>query len=216
MSRMIAPSMLAADFGALRSAVELVNRSQADWFHLDVMDGLFVPNLSYGMPIIEVIGKYASKPLDVHLMIVQPERYFEAFRALRAAVLSVHYEASTHLNRSLQKIRQLNMKSGLALNPHTPVSLLEDGIEEVDVLLLMSVNPGFGGQRFIENTYRKVEAARDLIDRRGLQTLIEVDGGVSAENAASLFGAGADVLVAGSAVFRSDDPVEAIARLKSV
>lgn len=212
---MIAASMLAADFAELKTAVELVNRSEADWFHLDVMDGVFVPNISYGIPVVRAIKKHARKPLDTHLMIVQPERYFDAFKEAGAAILTIHYEASTHLNRSLQRIAQLGMRAGVALNPHTPVSLLEDSIADVDVLLLMSVNPGFGGQRFIENTYAKIEKAKDLIRRKNAKTLIEVDGGVHAQRAAALFASGADILVAGTAVFRSADPARSIAELKN-
>ncbi|MEH0007307.1 MAG: ribulose-phosphate 3-epimerase [Flavobacteriales bacterium] len=215
MPRMIATSMLAADFAELKTAVELVNRSEADWFHLDVMDGVFVPNISYGIPVVQAIKKHAEKPLDTHLMIVQPERYFDAFKKAGAAILTIHYEASIHLNRSLQRIAQLGMRAGVALNPHTPVSLLADSIADVDVLLLMSVNPGFGGQRFIENTYAKIEKAKDLIRRKNAKTLIEVDGGVHAQHAAALFAAGADILVAGTAVFRSADPTRSIAELKN-
>ena len=215
MPRMIATSMLAADFAELKTTVELVNRSEADWFHLDVMDGVFVPNISYGIPVVQAIKKHARKPLDTHLMIVQPERYFDAFKKAGAAILTIHYEASTHLSRSLQRIAQLGMRAGVALNPHTPVSLLADSIADVDVLLLMSVNPGFGGQRFIENTYAKIEKAKDLILQKNAKTLIEVDGGVHAQQAAALFASGADILVAGTAVFRSADPVQAIAELKN-
>ena len=212
---MVAPSMLAADLAELKTAVEQVNRSEADWLHLDVMDGTFVPNISYGIPVVQAVKKHARKPLDTHLMIVQPERYFDAFKEAGAAILTIHYEASTHLNRSLQRIAQLGMRAGLALNPHTPVSLLEDSIADVDVLLIMSVNPGFGGQRFIENTYSKVEKAKNLILQKKAKTLIEVDGGVHAQHAAALFASGADILVAGTAVFQSADPVQAIAELKN-
>ncbi len=212
---MVAPSMLAADLAELKTAVEWVNRSEADWLHLDVMDGTFVPNISYGIPVVQAVKKHARKPLDTHLMIVQPERYFDAFKEAGAAILTIHYEASTHLNRSLQRIAQLGMRAGLALNPHTPVSLLEDSIADVDVLLIMSVNPGFGGQRFIENTYSKVEKAKNLILQKKAKTLIEVDGGVHAQHAAALFASGADILVAGTAVFQSADPVQAIAELKN-
>ena len=212
---MVAPSMLAADLAELKTAVEWVNRSEADWLHLDVMDGTFVPNISYGIPVVQAVKKHARKPLDTHLMIVQPERYFDAFKEAGAAILTIHYEASTHLNRSLQRIAQLGMRTGLALNPHTPVSLLEDSIADVDVLLIMSVNPGFGGQRFIENTYSKVEKAKNLILQKKAKTLIEVDGGVHAQHAAALFASGADILVAGTAVFQSADPVQAIAELKN-
>ncbi len=210
---LIAPSLLSADFANLQRDIEMVNRSAAHWFHIDVMDGVFVPNISYGMPVIEAIKKHAQKPLDVHLMIVQPERYVEEFKRCGADILTVHLEASTHLHRTLQAIRQAGMKTGVALNPHSPVHLLEEVITDVDVLLLMSVNPGFGGQQFIAQTYRKVAQARELITRAGAATLIEVDGGVNAANAPLLAQAGADVLVAGSFVFKSADPAQTIADL---
>lgn len=211
---LIAPSLLAADFGNLQNAVELVERSEADWHHLDIMDGLFVPNISYGMPVVKAIGEHASKLLDVHLMIVDPDRYIQSFADLGAGMLTVHYEACTHLHRTLQAIHDAGMKAGIALNPHTPVSHLEDILPMADLVLIMSVNPGFGGQSFIENTYRKVAACRKMIDDSGSATLIEVDGGVGTANAGKLVDAGADVLVAGSSVFGSDDPVAAIKKLK--
>lgn len=212
----LAPSLLAADFGNLQQAIEMVNASEADWFHIDIMDGVFVPNISYGMPVLSVIQKHATKPLDVHLMIVDPSRYISTFAKLGSDILTVHYEACTHLHRTLQAIKAENMKAGVALNPHTPVSVLEDIIQDVDVLLLMSVNPGFGGQSFIENTYKKVRQAKTLIEQAGVSTLIEIDGGVSLKNAKALVEAGADALVAGSFVFNAANPTQTIADLKHI
>lgn len=212
----LSPSLLAADFGNLQQAIEMVNASEADWFHIDIMDGVFVPNISYGMPVLSVIQKHATKPLDVHLMIVDPSRYISTFAKLGSDILTVHYEACTHLHRTLQAIKAEGMKAGVALNPHTPVALLEDIIQEVDVLLLMSVNPGFGGQSFIENTYKKVRQAKMLIEQAGVSTLIEIDGGVSLKNAKALVEAGADALVAGSFVFNAANPTQTIADLKHI
>lgn len=212
----LAPSLLAADFGNLQQAIEMVNASEADWFHIDIMDGVFVPNISYGMPVLSVIQKHATKPLDVHLMIVDPDRYISTFAKLGSDILTVHYEACTHLHRTLQAIKAENMKAGVALNPHTPVSVLEDIIQDVDVLLLMSVNPGFGGQSFIENTYKKVRQTKMLIEQAGASTLIEIDGGVSLKNAKALVEAGADALVAGSFVFNAANPTQTIADLKHI
>ena len=212
----LAPSLLAADFGNLQQAIEMINASEADWFHIDIMDGVFVPNISYGMPVLSVIQKHATKPLDVHLMIVDPSRYISTFAKLGSDILTVHYEACTHLHRTLQAIKAEGMKAGVALNPHTPVALLEDIIQEIDVLLLMSVNPGFGGQSFIENTYKKVRQAKMLIEQAGASTLIEIDGGVSLKNAKALVEAGADALVAGSFVFNAVNPTQTIADLKHI
>lgn len=212
----LAPSLLAADFGNLQQAIEMVNASEADWFHIDIMDGVFVPNISYGMPVLSVIQKHATKPLDVHLMIVDPSRYISTFAKLGSDILTVHYEACSHLHRTLQAIKAEGMKAGVALNPHTPVALLEDIIQEIDVLLLMSVNPGFGGQSFIENTYKKVRQAKMLIEQAGASTLIEIDGGVSLKNAKALVEAGADALVAGSFVFNAANPTQTIADLKHI
>ena len=216
MKKLIAPSVLAADFANLQRDSEMLNNSEADWFHIDIMDGVFVPNISFGMPVLKAIGEHAKKPLDVHLMTVDPDRYIETFAELNAAVLTVHYEACTHLHRSLQKIKSCGMKAGVALNPHTPVHLLADIIQDIDVVCLMSVNPGFGGQSFIENTYAKVRALKQLIIEKDATALIEIDGGVTDQNAKALTEAGTDVLVAGSFVFKSDNPTETLARLKAI
>lgn len=212
----LAPSILAADFANLQRDVQMINQSQADWFHIDIMDGVFVPNISYGMPVLEAINKYANKPLDVHLMIIDPDRYIEVFKKLGSDILTVHYEACKHLHRTIQAIKNQEMKAGVALNPHTPVSVLEDIIADVDLVLIMSVNPGFGGQSFIENTYKKVRQAKELIYKNHSTALIEVDGGVSSQNAHQLIEAGADVLVAGSFVFRSENPTQTIQEMKSI
>jgi ribulose-phosphate 3-epimerase len=212
---LVAPSLLSASFTDLGRDIKMVNRSEADWFHVDVMDGVFVPNISFGMPVIKAIGKIATKPLDVHLMIVQPDRYFETFRDLGATYLSIHYEAVTHLNRAVHQIRELGMKAGVVLNPHTPVAMLQDIIAEVDLVLIMSVNPGFGGQKFIETTYGRIKQLKKMITKSGSSALIEVDGGVDLKNAPLLIAAGADVLVAGNTVFGSSDPMQTIAQLKN-
>ena len=216
MSVIVSPSLLSADFLHLSKDIEMVNRSQADWFHLDIMDGVFVPNISYGLPVVSQIKKIATKPLDVHLMIVQPERYVEAFHKAGADILTVHYETCTHLHRTIQQIKSQGMKAGVSLNPHTPVSLLEDVIEDIDVVLLMSVNPGFGGQSFIEQTINKVDKLKKLIMESNSHTLIEIDGGVNFETGKRLVNAGADDLVAGSFVFNSPDPEANIKGLKEL
>lgn len=212
----IAPSLLAADFGNLQRDVEMVNNSAAHWHHLDIMDGVFVPNISYGMPVIKTIAKHATKPLDVHLMIIDPDRYIQTFADLGASILTVHYEACNHLHRTLQAIKAAGMQAGVALNPHTPVKLLEDVLGDIDLVCMMSVNPGFGGQSFIENTYKKVRDLKSMIREQGTSTLIEVDGGVNATNAKPLVTEGADVLVAGSFVFRSESPLNTIQALVEV
>ena len=213
---LIAPSLLSADFSELGKAAALLDRSEADWFHLDVMDGRFVPNITFGMPVIKAIRPLSDKPFDVHLMIAEPERYIEDFKKAGADILSIHLEASTHLHRSLQAIRQCGMKSGVALNPHSPVESIEHVLAETDLVCLMSVNPGFGGQKFIESTYEKVRRLKAMIIAQGTNTLIEIDGGVSDANAQLLKEAGADVLVAGSYVFGSADPEKTIAGLKAI
>ncbi|MDC1372667.1 ribulose-phosphate 3-epimerase [Flavobacteriaceae bacterium] len=213
---LIAPSVLAADFANLQRDIEMINNSDADWFHIDIMDGVFVPNISFGMPVLRDIAKHATKTIDVHLMIVDPDRYISTFKNLGADILTVHYEACTHLHRTLQAIKAQGMKAGVALNPHTSISLLEDTIQDIDLVCLMSVNPGFGGQSFIENTYDKVIALKELITRKGASTIIEIDGGVTNKNAKQLADAGADVLVAGSYVFKSEDPTKTITDLKAL
>ncbi|MEW7279851.1 ribulose-phosphate 3-epimerase [Aquimarina sp. 2201CG1-2-11] len=212
----IAPSVLAADFANLQRDVEMINQSDADWFHIDIMDGVFVPNISFGMPVLRDIVKHANKTIDVHLMIVDPDRYIKTFADLGSNILTVHYEACTHLHRTLQAIKAEGMKAGVAINPHTNVSLLEDVIKDIDLVCIMSVNPGFGGQSFIENTYKKVQQLRDIISRNNASTLIEIDGGVTSKNAKQLVEAGADVLVAGSFVFKSDNPTQTIKELKEI
>lgn len=216
MKPIVAPSILAADFANLEREVKMINESEADWIHIDIMDGVFVPNLSMGLPVVQAINKHAKKPLDVHLMIVHPEKYVEDFRKAGAAMISVHIEASPHLHRTIQQIKTLGCKAGVAINPHTSVALLEDVINDIDLVCLMSVNPGFGGQKFIENTYTKVKRLREMIDKAGAKVQIEIDGGVNQQNAGPLVAAGADVLVAGNFVFSSSNPKQVIGQLKAV
>ena len=213
---LIAPSILAADFANLQRDIEMINSSDADWFHIDIMDGVFVPNISFGMPVLDAINRHATKTIDVHLMIVDPDRYISTFKKLGADILTVHIEACTHLHRTLQAIKAEGMKAGVALNPHTNINLLEDVIQDIDLVCLMSVNPGFGGQSFIENTFDKVKKLKSLINSKNASTLIEIDGGVTDKNAKQLVGAGADVLVAGSYVFGASNPLETITDLKKI
>lgn len=212
----VSPSLLAANFADLRKDIEMINRSQADWLHLDVMDGVFVPNISFGFPVLEAVAKICTKPLDVHLMIVEPGKFIKEVKALGAYMMNVHYEACPHLHRTIQQIHEAGMKAGVTLNPHTPVCVLEDIIQDVDMVLLMTVNPGFGGQKFIEHSIEKVQALKALIQRTGSKALIEVDGGVNGETGKRLVTAGTDVLVAGSYVFGSDKPEEKIIQLKNL
>lgn len=216
MNYLIAPSVLAADFANLQRDIEMINSSDADWFHVDIMDGVFVPNISFGFPVLEAINRYARKPLDVHLMITDPDRYIEAFARAGAAVITVHYEACTHLHRTIDAIKSFGCKAGVALNPHTPVSLLEDIVQDIDLALIMSVNPGFGGQKFISNTYKKIRSVRDLSAGVNESLMIEIDGGVNLDNAPLLLEAGANVLVAGNFVFSAKDPLSTVRHLKTV
>ncbi|WP_395808165.1 ribulose-phosphate 3-epimerase [Daejeonella sp.] len=216
MKHLIAPSVLSADFANLQKDIEMINRSDADWFHIDIMDGVFVPNISFGFPVLKAIQKYAKKPLDVHLMIVDPDRYLQDFKLAGAENITVHIEACTHLNRTMHAIKDLGCKAGVAVNPHTPISLMEDSIEDIDIVCLMSVNPGFGGQKFIDNTYKKIKELRLMASGRNNDLLIEIDGGVSHQNALKLLQAGANVLVAGNSVFSAIDPVMEIAALKNI
>lgn len=215
MQRLIAPSLLAADFGRLQQEIEMVNNSEADWLHMDIMDGLFVPNISIGIPIVKAAKKYSKKPLDVHLMIVEPERYLESFYNAGASILTVHVEAAKHLHRTVHEIQNLGMKAGVSLNPHTPISTLEEIIADIDLVLIMSVNPGFGGQQYIPSSTSKIKKLKKLIEDTGSAALIEVDGGIDERNAGMIFDAGANVLVAGTSVFHSPDPAETIQRMKN-
>jgi len=215
MKRLIAPSILAADFNHLYDEISMVNESEADWIHFDVMDGVFVPNISFGLPVIEHVHKIARKPLDVHLMIVEPHKYFKDFKEAGAFNLTVHYEACNHLNRTVHKIKELGMKAGVCLNPHTSISLLDEIITDVDLVLIMSVNPGFGGQEFIESSYQRIKRLKELIISKNSNALIEVDGGVDTDNAGKLYEAGVDILVAGTTIFNSPDPKQMIADLKN-
>ena len=215
-TKLIAPSVLAADFANLQRDLEMINKSEADWFHIDIMDGVFVPNISFGMPVLKAIAKHAKKTIDVHLMIIDPDRYIKDFADLGANILTVHYEACPHLHRTLQAIKAEGMKAGVAINPHTSVDLLKDVIKDIDVVCVMSVNPGFGGQSFIEHTYTKVQRLKEIIINNNADTLIEIDGGVTDKNAAKLVEAGADVLVAGSYVFKAENQIETIKGLKNI
>jgi ribulose-phosphate 3-epimerase len=212
----VAPSILSSDFANIQRDVEMINSSEADWFHIDIMDGVFVPNISFGFPVLKAIQKHAKKPLDVHLMIVEPEKFFEEFKNVGAQILSVHIEACTHLHRSIQQIKFLGMKAGVAINPHTPIFMLKEVIADIDLVCMMSVNPGFGGQMFIDNTYSKIIELKSLIAEKSSQALIEIDGGVSLSNYKKLVECGADVLVAGNTVFSSSDPIQTILELKNV
>ena len=216
MTKIIAPSVLAADFANIQRDIEMINNSEAEWIHIDVMDGVFVPNISFGFPVIKAMQRHAKKTMDVHLMIVNPDQYIETFKSVGADILTVHYEACTHLHRTLQAIKAADMKAGVALNPHTPISVLEDVIQDIDLVCIMSVNPGFGGQSFIENTYKKVIQLKDMIEKSDSNAKIEIDGGVTDQNAHKLVSAGADVLVAGSFVFKAENPTETIKNLKAL